>query len=38
VYTLLARCGGIRPRTRWRSARVLTLAEREEISRYIASG
>ena len=38
VYTLLARCGGIRPRTRRRSARVLTVAEREEISRGIASG
>ena len=38
VYMLLARYGGIRPRTRRRSARVLTVAEREEISRGIASG
>ena len=38
VYTLLARCGGIRPRARCRSARALTVAEREEISRGIASG
>jgi len=35
---LLARYGGIRPRTRCRSARVLTGVEREEISRGIASG
>jgi len=35
---LLARFGGIRPRTRCRSARVLSLGEREEISRGIASG
>ena len=38
VYMLLARHGGIRPRTRCRSARALTVAEREEISRGIASG
>ena len=38
VYMLLARHGGIRPRTRCRSARALTGAEREEISRGIASG
>ena len=38
VYMLLARYGGIRPRTRCRSARVLTGVEREEISRGIASG
>jgi IS30 family transposase len=38
VYSLLSRYGGIRPRTRCRSARSLTLAEREEISRGIASG
>jgi len=37
VYSLLSRYGGIRPRTRRRSARVLTGAEREEISRGIAS-
>ena len=38
VYYLLLRYGGIRPRARCRSARALTLAEREEISRGIASG
>ena len=38
VYYLLLRHGGIRPRARCRSARALTLAEREEISRGIASG
>ncbi len=38
VYYLLSRYGGIRPRTRRRSARALTVAEREEISRGIASG
>ena len=38
VYMLLARYGGIRPRSRCRSARVLTLEEREEISRGIAAG
>ena len=38
VYYLLSRYGGIRPRTRRRSARALTAAEREEISRGIASG
>ena len=38
VYMLLARYGGIRPRTRRRSARALTVTEREEISRGIASG
>ncbi len=37
VYMLLARHGGIRPRTRCLSARALTVAEREEISRGIAS-
>ena len=35
---MLSRYGGIRPRIRCRSARVLTGAEREEISRGIASG
>ena len=35
---MLSRYGGIRPRIRCRSARVLTGAEREEISRSIASG
>ncbi len=38
VYMLLARCGGIRPRVRRRSARALTAAEREEISRGLAGG
>lgn len=38
VYMLLARRVGIRPRTRCRSARVLSLGEREEISRGLASG
>ena len=38
VYMLLARHGGIRPRTRCRSARALTVAEREKISRGITSG
>ena len=38
VYYLLLRYGGIRPRARCRSARALTLAEREEISRGIAAG
>ena len=38
VCYLLSRCGGIRPRTRRRPARALTPAEREEISRGIASG
>ena len=38
VYYLLLRYGGIRPRARCRSARALTPAEREEISRGIASG
>ena len=35
---MLSRYGGMRPRIRCRSARVLTGAEREEISRGIASG
>ena len=38
IYFLLARHGGIAPATRRRSQRVLTLAEREDISRGIASG
>ena len=38
VYYLLLRYGGMRPRMRCRSARALTLVEREEISRGIASG
>jgi len=38
IYTLLLRCGGIRPRVRCRSPQALTLAEREEISRGIACG
>ena len=38
VHLVLARHGGIAPPTRRRSRRVLTLAEREDISRGIASG
>ena len=38
VHFVLARHGGIAPPTRRRSRRVLTLAEREAISRGIASG
>ena len=38
IYFLLARHGGIGPRVRRRSRRVLTLAEREDISRGMASG
>jgi IS30 family transposase len=38
IHFLLARHGGIVPRVRGRSRRVLTLAEREDISRGIAGG
>ena len=38
IHFLLARHGGIVPRVRRRSRRALTLAEREDISRGIASG
>ena len=38
IYFLLARHGGIAPSVRRRAGRVLTLAEREDISRGIASG
>ena len=38
IYCLLARHGGIAPPVRRRSPRALTLAEREDISRGIASG
>ena len=38
IHGILSRTGGIRPPTRRRSSRSLTLAEREEISRGIASG
>ena len=38
IHFLLARHGGIAPRVRRRSPVALTLAEREEISRGIASG
>jgi IS30 family transposase len=38
IHFLLARHGGIAPAARRRSPRVLTLAEREDISRGIASG
>ena len=37
VHQQLAAYGGIRPRVRCRSSRVLTLSEREEISRGIAA-
>ena len=38
IHFVLARHGGIAPPTRRRSPRALTLAERENISRGIASG
>ena len=38
VHGYLVRCGGIRPPARHRSARRLSLIEREEISRGLASG
>ena len=38
IHFVLARHGGIAPPARRRSHRVLTLAEREDISRAIASG
>jgi transposase, IS30 family len=38
IHFLLARHGGIAPPARRRSLRTLTLAEREDISRGIASG
>jgi IS30 family transposase len=38
IQGILSRTGGIRPPQRTRSARSLSLAEREEISRGIASG
>jgi IS30 family transposase len=38
IHFLLARHGGIAPPVRRRSLRALTLAEREDISRGIASG
>ena len=38
IHFLLARHGGIVPRVRHRSRRVLTLGEREDISRGIAGG
>jgi hypothetical protein len=38
IQFLLARHGGIAPAARRRSRRVLTMAEREDISRRIASG
>ena len=38
VHGYLVRCGGIRPPARRRSPRRLSLAEREEISRGLASG
>lgn len=38
IHSQLARTGGIRPRERKRSPQVLSLAEREEISRGLVSG
>ena len=38
VYTVVSKHGGLRPRDRTRSVRVLSLAEREEVSRSLASG
>jgi IS30 family transposase len=38
IQGILSRTGGIRPPVRRRSSRALTLAEREEISRGLASG
>ena len=38
IYIAAASCGGIRPSRRKRACRVLSLVEREEISRGIASG
>src|SRR5579862_5675259 len=38
IQLLLARHGGIAPVTRRRSRRALTLAEREDVSRGVASG
>lgn len=38
IYYVVARWGGIRPRTRHRCAQALTATEREEISRGIAYG
>lgn len=38
IYWQVARAGGIAPRSRRRAARVLSLAEREEISRGVAGG
>ncbi len=38
VRLIEATCGGVRPRPRMRSERVLTLEEREEISRGLAEG
>jgi IS30 family transposase len=38
IYGLLSRTGGIRPRERKRSPQVLSLREREEISRGLVSG
>jgi len=38
IQRILAETGGIRPAQRHRSKRALTLAEREEISRYLVAG
>jgi len=37
IYTILSKTGGIRPLDRRRSAKALTLAEREEISRALVA-
>ena len=38
VYNVVRACGGIAPRTRCRSTRVLSMREREEISRGLVAG
>lgn len=38
IYTVVKRCGGVVPRERTRAARTLSLSEREEISRSLATG
>src|SRR5680860_558444 len=38
IYQMIRKTGGIRPAARVRSARQLSLAEREEISRWLAAG
>lgn len=38
VYDVVSACGGVAPRARCRSARVLSMTEREEISRGLVAG